>query len=125
MASTAAKRLVVTGLVLALGCGASDTGPSISDVTPAQAAPGAAVVITGARFCGDAANRAQPDGRCVTPVAGYVNFGLEDPVLRASVTAWTDTQIDVTVPQVATAGATDLVVTVNGVASNSVGFEVQ
>jgi uncharacterized protein (TIGR03437 family) len=100
-------------LVLCLACGTS--GPHIDEVSPPTAARGAAVRIDGDGFCSGAC-----DG-----TAGYVDFGLDPPMVRARVTAWSATRIDVVVPESVATGATDVIVTVDGESSNAVAFEVQ
>jgi hypothetical protein len=53
-----------------------------------------------------------------------VVFGLELPMARAMVLSWTETSIEVTVPDAAQLGATDVIVTVDGRSSNGGAFEV-
>lgn len=125
----AARRAVLALAALALvavtGCGDGGTGPVIDSVAPEQGQRGAQVEIMGARFCGDDDGAADDQGACTTPPAGFVNFGIEDPVVRADVVSWMDERITVTVPNMAPAGATVIVVTVNGVSSNAADFDVQ
>jgi hypothetical protein len=83
---------------------------------PAAAAHDATVTITGRRLCGASADCAS--------AAGQVQIGLDAPIVRANVTAYTDTHADIVIPEVAPAGVTKIVVTVNERASNSIDFEV-
>ena len=106
-------RLVV---VLALvGACADDGGPRLEAVTPASAARGVAVTITGTRFCGVA-------GDCAS-AGGQVQVGLDQPV-RAELVGYDATAAKIIVPQAAPSGATDLVLTVDGRSSNALAFQV-
>jgi len=124
--------LLVLGSVVAAwaasiaGCGGDDgVGPYIDRVLPEAAAPGDTVEIIGERFCGDGSDLADDEGACITPPAGSVNFGMDADVVRASIAEWKNERISVDVPESAAAGATLIVVTVNGVSSNAADFEVQ
>ena len=117
-------------LVLALSvgivcaCAGDDgVGPNIDRVAPTVSAVGGQVEIHGARFCGDDAEVAA-DGGCVDPPPGFVNFGVDANVVRAAVVEWRDELIRVTVPESAAPGAGFVVVTVAGVTSNAVDFQV-
>lgn len=79
------------------------TGPTITSLSPNSGAVGAPVIITGSNFGSTAA---------------AVTFNGK----TASVSTWSDSQIATKVPSGATSG--NVVVTVNGVASNLVGFTV-
>jgi len=110
---------------LSAGCDGEDgIGPYIDRVEPEEGASGGAVEIIGKRFCGDGSDVAADDGTCNSPPAGFVSFGLDADVVRATVVEWKQKRITVDVPQSAAAGATLIVVTVDGVASNAVDFEV-
>jgi hypothetical protein len=80
------------------------------------------VAVHGEGFCGD--GRAAGDGTCASLPPGSVVFGLELPMARAMVLSWTETSIEVTVPDAAQLGATDVIVTVDGRSSNGGAFEV-
>jgi hypothetical protein len=97
-------------------CADDGTGPRLHDVTPAQAAPGAAVALAGERFCGGA-------GECES-VAAIVDLGLDPPLLRARVLAYAASSATIEIPALATPGATSLVLTVDGRSSNALDFEV-
>lgn len=107
---------------LGLAACAPAVGPSVDRVEPSQAAHGATVTVYGEDFCGD--GRAAGDGTCTTLPPGGVTFGLELPAARAEVVSWDDGTIRVTVPDAAPAGATDIVVTVDGRSSNAADFTV-
>jgi hypothetical protein len=110
-------------------CGGGEdegSGPVIHDIAPEAAAPGATVEILGNRFCGDGPDVALEDGSCVTPPTGLISFGAGDEAVRAlGIQSWSHERIEVSVPGTAEPGATIVVVTVNGVASNEYPFEVQ
>ncbi len=55
---------------------------------------------------------------------GFVTFGTAPGVLRATVDSWQQTRIIVVVPQMQ-AGPTSVTVTVNGLESNVMAFDVQ
>jgi hypothetical protein len=106
--------------------GDEGSGPVIYDIAPAAAAPGALVEILGKRFCGDGPDAAADDGTCAAPPAGVISFGAGDEAVRAlGIQSWRHERIEVTVPGTAQPGATIVVVTVNGVASNEHPFEVE
>jgi uncharacterized protein (TIGR03437 family) len=119
------RAALMLAVVIAVACGSDGSGPVIDMVEPNAAARGAAVELTGDRFCGDEPDAADDQGACTTPPNGFVNFGADADVVRATVRAWSQTAITVEVPQNAEAGSTLIVVTVNGVSSNAVNFEVQ
>ena len=98
------------------------SGPTIDQITPAQAMRGATVTLHGDGFCG--AGRDAGDGTCTTLPPGAVDFGLELPAARATILSWSEGAIDVTVPSSAGIGATDVIVTVDGRSSNCGAFEV-
>jgi len=100
---------VIRLLVLVAAC-AQTTGPHLTSVTPASAAHDATVTIAGERMCA---------GDCAT-AAGM--FDLGD--VRAAVVALTDTSAQITVPAIAPAGKTSIVLTVNDSSSNALAFEV-
>lgn len=112
---------------VAAGCGGEEgTGPVIHEVTPAAAAPGATVEILGERFCGDGGEAANDDGSCAEPPIGLIAVGAGGEAIRAvDIQSWRHERIEVAVPGAAPPGATVIVVTVNGVASNEYPFEVQ
>jgi hypothetical protein len=62
----------------------------------------------------------------VAPPTGVVSFGAGDVAVRAlDIQSWRHEAIEVAVPGTAEPGASIVVVTVNGVASNEHPFEVQ
>lgn len=78
-------------------------------------------MIRGEGFCGASV----PDGAsCAESVSGSAIFGLEFPAARAPVQDWTATSLVVTVPDAASLGDVDVVVNVDGQASNGREFEV-
>lgn len=95
--------------LLVAGC-AQTTGPHLISVTPSQAPYGATVMIAGERLC---------DGDCMT-AGGEVTFGE----YRAPLAAFADTSAAVVVPDGLAIGKTNIVVTVNDTASNSLAFVV-
>jgi uncharacterized protein (TIGR03437 family) len=117
--------LVAASALPVVGCSGEDgVGPEIDRMEPDSASPGTAVEIIGKRFCGDGDDAATDEGTCTTPPAGFVNFGPDADVVRATIVEWKHERITVDVPQSAAVGATLVVVTVNGVSSNAVEFEV-
>ena len=80
--------------------------PVVSSVSPAQALPGATVVISGSSF-------RSPQG------TSTLKFGATS----AAITSWSDTAIVCTVPALAP-GATTVTVTVGGQTSNAFAFTV-
>ena len=89
---------------------AETTGPHLSSVTPAASGHNTVVTIAGSRLC---------DGDCVH-AAGMFDIGS----VRASVIALSDTSAMLSIPDIAPAGKTSIVLTVNDSASNALAFEV-
>lgn len=110
---TAVGFLPILLLLPLIGCGSSShpaivtppTTPSITSLSPTSGAVGASVTISGSNFG-------------ATKGSSTVTFNNTP----ASVGTWSDTSIIVTVPTGATTG--NVVVTVNGDASNGVNFKV-
>jgi hypothetical protein len=110
--------------LLVCGCGEDGVGPHIDRLIPEEGEAGAEVDVVGKRFCGDGSDVAEENGACKSPPAGFVNFGADADVVRASVVEWKHERITVEVPASAPSGSTLVVVTVNGVASNAAPFDV-
>jgi len=107
---------------MGLAACAPASGPTVDRVEPAQAARGAMVTVRGAGFCGE--GRLGAAGACTTLPPGAVDFGIDPPMVRATVLAWADAAIAVTVPTSVMTGGTDVLVTVDGRTSNAATFEV-
>ena len=103
--ATSGAVVVTVGGVASNGVGFTvrAPGPEISGLDPTSGEVGTSVTITGANF----------------GAGGSVTFAGTG----ANTTSWSGTSITATVPEGATSGA--VVVTVNGVASNGVGFTVR
>ena len=99
-------QLTVLVLLSLLSSSAQSSAPTITSVSPASGPVGSSVTITGTNFGASQA-------------ASTVTF---NGVTANTITAWSSTSIVATVPTEATTGA--VVVTVDGVASNSVDFSV-
>ena len=108
-------RAAALGALVATGC-ADERGPRLDSVTPAAAARGAVVTITGRRLCGEAAD-------CET-AGGAIRIGLDPPTVQANILAYSDTSADIMIPAITPLGPTELVVTVNERGSNALAFEV-
>ena len=108
------RLVVVLALALAGAC-ADDGGPRLDTVSPESAPRGAIVTLTGTRFCGSA-------GDCDN-AAGQIQIGLDQPV-RAQIVSFGPTAAKISVPQVAPAGDTELVLEVGGRSSNALAFQV-
>jgi uncharacterized protein (TIGR03437 family) len=97
-------------------------GARLDSVNPAAASAGARVLVTGSGLCGRALDA---DGlACTDSLVGRVFVGAEPPQVSATVTAWSDQDLEFVVPQSAPVGATDIVVVVDGRASNALAFEL-
>lgn len=101
--------------LLVTACAAEPPGPRLEAVTPAAAAVGAMVTITGERLCGAA-------GDCET-AGGAIRIGYDTPV-QAMILSYADTTATLRIPQIAPVGPTVLIATVNEHASNALAFEV-
>jgi hypothetical protein len=99
----------VKWLVFLAAC-ADTTGPHLTSVTPASSAHGTVVTLAGERLCA---------GDCAT-AAGMFDIGST----RASVVTLTDTSAQISIPDIAPAGKTTIVLTVNDSSSNALAFEV-
>ena len=113
--------LFVALLAPACGDDGGGGGPHINSLAPPEAMVGAAVEVLGQNFCGEAGPA--EGGGCMTAVSGFVTFGVAPGLVRAGVMTWDETRITVTVPSGVT-GPTSVVVTVDGVPSNTKDFEV-
>ncbi|HEU0030964.1 MAG TPA: IPT/TIG domain-containing protein [Kofleriaceae bacterium] len=104
--------------LVALACAwsacADDGGPRLSSVTPDAAPRGAMVALAGTRLC---------SGDCET-AGGEIQIGLNPPVVRANIISYSDTAVEIVIPDLAPVGPTKLLVTVNEQASNALDFEV-
>jgi hypothetical protein len=87
------------------GADPTPLAPTITSISPTKGRVGTTVVIKGTGFGGS-------QGSSTVTFVG----------ITAAVISWSDTSISVTVPAKATGGA--VVVTVNGVQSNSINFQV-
>ena len=96
-------------LVFAAGC-AQTTGPHLLSVMPSPAAHGTIVTVAGERMC---------DGDCST-AAGELTIGN----VRAPLLAFSDSSAQISVPDIAPAGMTEIVLTVSGSSSNALAFQV-
>lgn len=104
----------VTCVILLLAGCLGERGPRLTAATPAQARPGALVMLAGTDLCA---------GDCAA-AAGEVLVGLGARQLRAPIASYADTLAVIAVPSLAPAGATELVVTVGSASSNALAFEV-
>lgn len=115
------RRLLLIA-ALASACSANDSipAPQVAAVQPDTASVGSLVTITGAYFCQrpDLGGEVDP-GPCAV-VDGLVHFAA----IPATPTVWTDTSIQVEVPQGA-AGTLDVSISVAGRTSNAVPFVTQ
>ena len=110
--------LAAGGLVACTGA----AGPAIERVEPAAAVRGATVIVRGAGFCGPAPVDA--DGACVTPPSGTVTLGLDPPMVRVPIVAWSEAAIAIQVPATAPLGPVEVIVTVDGRSSNAATLEI-
>ena len=115
------KLAAAAGLLAGAAC-TGGGGPAIDRLEPASAARGATVTVRGSGFCGP--DRAADDGACTSLPSGAVDLGLEPPMTRAPILAWSDAAITLQVPATAPLGPTALIVTVDGRSSNAATLEV-
>lgn len=101
--------------IVLVGC-ADDGGPRLIGVMPSSAGHNAIVTLIGSRFCG-------PRADCAS-AGGEVALGLELPAVQASIVSFADTTAQIRIPDIAPAGHTQLVMTVNDRSSNALAFEV-
>jgi hypothetical protein len=106
----------VKALALALAACTTEPGPRLDSVTPAAAAHGATVTLSGDRLCGTSND-------CMA-VTSTLQVGLELPVIDAVITDFTTTSATIVIPEHAPVGTTELVITINNRASNALAFEV-
>ncbi len=105
---------LASGLLM-VGC-VDDQGPRLSSVSPSVAGHGAQVVVSGSRLCGSPAD-------CEHAV-GEIFIGLDASMVKVSVLEFGDTSAMIRIPDIAPAGTTQLVATVNERSSNAIDFEV-
>jgi len=103
-------------LALVTACAGSPTNPQLDRATPASAAHGTTVALSGARLCGTSND-------CMH-VSATIQIGLELPAIDAPITDYTATAATIIIPDLAPPGPTELVVTVDNSSSNALAFEV-
>ena len=113
-----ARACAVAAVALA-GCDPGQA-PQLDALSPEQARAGARVVISGTGLCGRAL--ASDGVRCDESLVGRVYVGTEPPQIAATVTAWSDQDLEFIVPLSAPTGATRVVVVVDGRSSNALDF---
>jgi hypothetical protein len=106
----------VKALALVLVACTTEPGPQLDAVAPAAAAHDATVMLSGERLCGTSND-------CMA-VTSTLQIGLALPVIDAVITDFTATSARIVVPELATIGKTELVITVNNRSSNALAFEV-
>jgi hypothetical protein len=110
------RRAAIVATVALAACSANDDmpAPQISSISPAHAAPGSIVLISGSYFCH------QPAGGDPLSCAnvGAVQFGTS----ASNASEYTDTSIMAVVPS--GVGAVQVVVEVAGETSNAVAFTI-
>jgi hypothetical protein len=102
-------------VMFASACASIDEGPRLDAAEPAAAGQGATVMLRGERLCG-------PKADCAS-AGGSIQIGLDNPV-QANIIDYSDTMAQVRIPQIAPAGRTVIIATVNDEASNALDFEV-
>ncbi len=100
----------------ALAACADHPGPVLSSVSPGSAAAGAVVTLTGQRMCG-------PTGDCAT-AGGQIQIGLTLPAVEAQIEMFSDSSAQISIPSLARAGDTQLVLVVDDQSSNALAFTV-
>jgi len=102
-------------VLLVAACSADDGGPKLASASPASAAHGASVIVTGEHLC---------LSRPCEQTGGTLQLGLAVPSVQAIVTDASDTRWAFVVPAAVPSGDTEIVITVNGRSSNALSFEV-
>lgn len=103
-------------LALVAGCSSQGTGPQLTSASPSSAAHGATVTIRGEHMC---------DGDCATAAGEFTVDGGEDSLtVQLPIVMFGDTSAQVTIPDTAPVGTTDIVLTVDDSASNALAFGV-
>ncbi len=85
-------------------------------MSPGSAAAGAVVTLMGERMCG-------PTGDCST-AGGQIQIGLALPGVEALIEMFSDTSAQISIPALAPAGDTQLVLVVDDQSSNALAFTV-
>ena len=97
------------------GC-TDGTEPHLDRATPAAAAHGATVALSGARLCGTSND-------CMH-VTATIQIGLDLPTIDAPILGYTAGSATITIPDLAPTGMTEIVATVDNRSSNALAFEV-
>jgi hypothetical protein len=108
-------RRAVVAWMLAAGC-SDPGGPRLVSVDPAAVPRGQNAMITGEHLCGT-------HGDC-SKAGGYVQIGVDPPVVQASIVTATDSTLRISIPTVTPVGPTSLVATIDNRSSNALDFEV-
>ncbi|MBI4509625.1 MAG: hypothetical protein HY698_08300 [Deltaproteobacteria bacterium] len=112
---------VFVGLLLFSGCDGDDgPGPRIDVLAPSAVSPGQGLDVLGVRFCAGTTDA----GPCAPAGSSFVTIGAAEGISMEKAEHWAGTRIRVTVPTTLTAGATSVVVTVAGRASNSASLDI-
>ena len=107
--------MIRVAVLLAAGC-AQDTGPHLTSATPPAASHGTVVTVAGERMCA---------GDCAHAAGQFVIGGaVETPATQLPIVTLTDTSAQISIPAIAPAGKTSIVLTVNDSSSNALAFEV-
>lgn len=102
--------------VLLAACTSAADAPHIDSVNPSSAGIGDTVVLTGSKFC---------DGVDCTTVTTVVEIDFNNPIMLG-IDSISDTQLEaVVLGQGVIPGPTEMLIEVNGQASNTVPFTVE
>ena len=115
------KLVISLGACLSLSACGNTVAPVISSITPSSAHRGDTVQLTGSGFCTAAASDAS---QCASLPAGGVTFGIEDIGIEAEIVSWQPTTASAVVPSLVAVGTEQLIITVDGNASNAIDFTV-
>ena len=106
---------LAVGLLVIAAC-ADDDGPTITSLAPPAARHAAVVMIVGTNLCGGVST--------CHGLGGMIQIGLSSPSYQATPYDVTNDMWKFQVPDIVPLGATDVLISINGRASNAIGFEV-
>ncbi len=102
--------------LVVLGACSTEPGPELVAANPPAASHDQTVVLSGERLCGTSND-------CMA-VTSTIQIGLGLPTIDAVISDYSATFATIVIPDLATIGKTDLVITVNNRASNALAFTV-
>ena len=118
-AHTPFMKFFISIAVLSFAACGNSVAPVITSITPTSGQRGDTVELDGTGFC-----TADATGDCASLPSGGITFGIEDIGIEAEIVSWAPTKASAVVPSLVAVGTEELIITVDGNASNAIDFTV-